>query len=417
VISKQKFVGVACALVLAATAVACSSSSKSTSSPTSSGTAAPSAAPKGAPIKVGLICSCSGAPGFSDFDVPAADAFRAWANSVNASGGINGHPVQVMYQDDASNPGTAVTAGQTLVSDHVVAITMTSNLAQAWGPAVEQASIPVVGAYSIQAPFGQSPDFYPTGQTNDTTPHAVIAVGKQAGATKFANLYCAESPVCAQSTSLFETAGKQLGVPDVYNASVSATAPNYTAQCVAAKQAGANAMFIGDASAVDDRIASDCASQGYNPIYLTEGAGFGLNQTKSPAISKNLWSQYANLPFYANTPAVQAFNTAMDKYYPGVRENDNVFTEVAIQAWASGLVLEDAIKGGGLTPTGNPTAAEITKGLESLNNDTAQGLSPPLTFAAGKAHNIDCWFTARVQNGTPSVENGGKTNCVSGATP
>lgn len=176
-------------------------------------------------------------------------------------------------------------------------------------------------------------------------------------------------------------------------------------------------MFIGDAAAVDDRIAADCNRQGYNPIYVTEGAGFGLNQTTATGIDKNLWSEYANLPFFANTPAVQAFNSAMDKYYPGVRENANLFIEDAFQAWISGKLVEDAIKAGGLTPTGNPNSAEVTKGLDSLHNDTVQGLAPPLTFVAGKPHNIDCWFTARVNNGVPSLENGGKVSCTSGATP
>ena len=44
---------------------------------------------------------------------------------------------------------------------------------------------------------------------------------------------------------LIKTAGQSVGVPVVYSASIAATAPNYTAQCVAAKQAGVSAIFIG----------------------------------------------------------------------------------------------------------------------------------------------------------------------------
>ena len=49
-------------------------------------------------IKVGFICSCSGSV-FGAFNVPAEDEYKAWASTVNASGGINGHPVQVIYKD------------------------------------------------------------------------------------------------------------------------------------------------------------------------------------------------------------------------------------------------------------------------------------------------------------------------------
>ena len=39
-------------------------------------------------------------------------------------------------------------------------------------------------------------------------------------------------------------------------------APNYTAQCLAAKQAGATAMSVGDASSIVVKVAQDCATQG-----------------------------------------------------------------------------------------------------------------------------------------------------------
>jgi hypothetical protein len=59
------------------------------------------------------------------------------------------------------------------------------------------------------------------------------------------------------------SAGKAAGVPDVYDASIGATAPSSTAQCLAAKQAACHRQHV------------RCAT----------------------------------------------FNAAMDKYYPGVREN------------------------------------------------------------------------------------------------
>lgn len=48
-------------------------------------------------------------------------------------------------------------------------------------------------------------------------------------------------------------------------------------------------------------MATDCALQGYNPIYIEEGEGFGLDLTTG-AISKNTWAEFNDLPFFANTP-------------------------------------------------------------------------------------------------------------------
>ncbi|MBO0731295.1 MAG: ABC transporter substrate-binding protein, partial [Acidimicrobiaceae bacterium] len=209
-ITRRKVLSIAGVLAAVVAVGACSSSNKSSSSaPTSGGqSSGGSTQATGAPIKVGEVCSCSGAPGFSDFSVPVQQAVKAWANSVNASGGINGHPIQLMTKDDGTNPGNSATAAQALISDHVVAIIDDTTLVQAWASAAEAAKIPVVGTYTINAPFDSSPDFYPEGQTNLTTLQAIVATAKQAGASTIGNMYCAEAPICAQSVPFMKSAGK-----------------------------------------------------------------------------------------------------------------------------------------------------------------------------------------------------------------
>jgi branched-chain amino acid transport system substrate-binding protein len=206
-------------------------------------------------------------------------------------------------------------------------------------------------------------------------------------------------------------------VPDVYNGAVSATAPNYTAQCVAAQQAHAEAALNGDADFVFKKIAADCTRQGYNPHWISSGEAYDVTMASAPGLKENSWYEGNDLPFFVNTPAVNAMNAAVNKYYPGLVNAPNIWTGGAsTEVWASGILLEDAVKAGGLGPTGTPTAAEIIKGLQSLKGDTLQGLSPPLTFTAGQPHPIDCWFTFRVQNGTPSMTNSGKPTCKQGSS-
>jgi branched-chain amino acid transport system substrate-binding protein len=405
-----------CIVAMVAAVGACSSSSKSSSSSPTSTAAGSSGQTTAAPIKVGMICSCSGAGGFGAFIAPGRDVYQAWVNTVNASGGIDGHQVQLIADDDAGTPGTALTDVQSLISDHVVAIADLSVVDAAFASAVQTANIPVVGVETPNGPFGTNPDFYPEAQTNLSAISAVIMTAKAAGATNLANIYCAESPDCAQSVPPFESTGRQLGVPVTYNAEVSATAPNYTAQCVAAKQQHMTSMFIGDASAVIARIGSDCAQQGYNPIYVTEGAGFGLVEAMAPGLKNSLWNEFPAAPFFSTIPAVQAANAAIDKYYPVVRENSNLYSETAFMAWISGALLADAIKAGELTAGATPTAAEVTTGLDSLKSDDLQGLTVPLTFTAGQPHNVSCWFTTRVQNGTPSLVNNGQVTCLNGSS-
>lgn len=406
--------GVVCVAVLGLATGACSSShTKASSNSTStSSTGAAAASPKGSPILVGEICSCSGAPGFSEFAVPTQKAITAWADSLNASGGIAGHPVKLITKDDGTNPGTSATDAEALLAAHVVAIIDNTTLDSSWGSTAAAAKIPVVSTYSVNQTDLTYPDFYPVGQTNNSTVAAVVGVAKAAGVTKLGNVYAAEAPSAAATVPLMKKDGAAAHIPDVYNASISATAPNYTAECLAAKQAGVTGLFIGDAPEVDDHVASDCAAQGFHPVYLTEGAGFDMAQASSPAIAKDLWSQMPDLPFFAKSPAVQPFNTAMDKYEPGVRENASTFIEDGFQAWISGQVLEAGIKAGGLTASATPTAAEITKGLDTFKANTVGGLAPPLTYTAGQVHQVNCYYVSHIDNGTPVVQNNGQPSCI-----
>ncbi|MBO0729691.1 MAG: ABC transporter substrate-binding protein, partial [Acidimicrobiaceae bacterium] len=273
-----------------------------------------------------------------------------------------------------------------------------------------------VGVLTPNPVFDTNPDFYAEGQTTSQVLPAILAIAKQAGAKNLGVIYCAESPQCQEAVGAVKSAGKAIGIPVVYSASISATSPNYTAQCVAAQQAHVSALAVFDVEQPNIKLGTSCSQQGYNPIYLTEGTGFSMDQGKAPGLKDTLWTQYSDLPFWDNVPPVQAMNTAVDKYYPHLRSNPLLWQEGAAQAWPSGLLLEDAIKAGGLTSGGTPSAAEIVKGLHSLHGDTLGGWAPPLTFKAGQPNPIDCYFVGRVQKGTPSVVNNGQVSCPSGAS-
>jgi branched-chain amino acid transport system substrate-binding protein len=282
-----------------------------------------------------------------------------------------------------------------------------------WASTVQAAAVPVVGIVPTENPFFQNPDFYSEGQTTNSSTYADAAVAKQAGAANIGYIYCSESVSCAETGALLKANAKRIGLPDVYSAEVAMSAPNYTAQCLAAKQAHVQSILVGDSGRILARVANDCALQGYNPIWIEEGEGQGPNLFTGAA-SKNLWADFNDIPWYANIPAVQAMNTTVDKYYPGLRNNPTTWNELAFYSWVAGYLLRDAVKAGGLTPSDTPSAAEIVKGLESLKGDTLEGMAPPLTFPAGQPHPINCWFTAKIVNGVKTVVGG--VSCENGSS-
>jgi branched-chain amino acid transport system substrate-binding protein len=409
---RKILVAVAAIVTIAATATACSSSSSSTTAtttPTASAAATSSAtgsatAAAGTPVTIGVLCSCSGAFGAS---LSAAwDVVQAWGKSVNASGGLDGHPVQFIEKDNGSVAATALTNAQAVIADKPAAIFDLDILDSVWQKAADSAGIPVIGGNFSSTMYFQDTNWYPSGQTNDSITYSVAAVAKQAGAKNLADFYCAESVQCQESVPLIAAAGKSVGVPVVYNTSIAATAPNYTAQCVAAKQAGVTAIFIGDSLSVIARVAENCNAQGYNPIYVTEGTGFTNQALTTPGLDDSLWSSFPILPYYSSASAVAAMNTALDKYAPGLTAQTGTWSEVAVQAWTGGLLFAQALTNAGVTASTAVSPSLVTTGLDKVSNETLGGFTPALNFTAGKVHPVDCWFVGRVQNGKASQVGG-----------
>src|ERR1700719_4385574 len=109
------------ALAVTLALAACGNSSKSA---TGTGTTAASgytaSAMTGSTIKVGLIASLTGPQASSSNQ--GLTVAPAWADWMNANGGIAGHPVRVCVDDDKNDPATAQADEQDLASKGVVAI-------------------------------------------------------------------------------------------------------------------------------------------------------------------------------------------------------------------------------------------------------------------------------------------------------
>ena len=372
---------------------------------------ASAAGASGAPIKIGEVCACTGPLASGVQDIPIV--YKAWVASVNASGGINGHKIDLIYEDDASNPATSVSEVHTLVqTDHVVAIADETDNDQAWATYAQQENVPVIGVTTSTEPFFLNSSFYPEGQTEDSLFYGITDAVKQAGGTKFALFYCAEAVQCQEGIAPLVAQAKTVGEDVVATLQVSASAPNYTAQCLAAKQAGATVIFTADAQTVDEKIIQDCYSQGYKPKVVIDGEVLLPSFTTTPGINQATYFTVPNFPYFVNSSAVEAMNKALDKYAPGVRKDVN-YGELPVEAWISGKMFQQAAQLGHLGANGKaPTSAELTKGLDSFNGVTLGGLSPALTFTAGKPHPVDCWYYALLKDGKYSTPLGLKPTCA-----
>jgi len=191
---------------------------------------------------------------------------------------------------------------------------------------------------------------------------------------------------------------------------VSASAPNYTAECVAAQQAGATIAFVADTQTVDEKIIQNCYAQGYKPKVVVAGASLGPSMAVSEGFNRETYFNVPNIPYFAtSSPAIKAMDSAVNKYEPAGTFSNPSFNEIAAEAWVSGKEFQAAIAAAHVS--GAPTAADVVIGLDSLHGDTLDGLAPPLAFTAGNPHPVDCWYYALLKDGKYSTPEGLKYFC------
>lgn len=408
---RSTYVGVAAALV-GATIAGCGSSKSSTptttpttgAAATSGGASTTGAAPSGTPIIIGNIGSYSGQQASSE--AGAAKVIKAWAQSVNDNGGINGHPVQLIVKDLGSNLAGGLAAAKDLIENsHAVAIVGDQDNADTtWAAYVTGKGVPVIGGLPINIPFATSPDFYPSGANIFALIYGQLQLAKAQG-TKYGFLYCAESPQCASSVPLVKGLAGVLGVTVAVSAKVAATAPDYTAVCQQLKDSGASTYEVGSGSAIVVRIAHECAAAGVTAKQVTVDGTITPSWLKEPALDGARAAE-AVVPFSdTTTEGGQAYQALLAKYIPDLGEANG---PNAMYAFVSGKMFEKAAA----AVTGDVTAQSLTDALHSLKDETFGGLTAPETFTAGKPTLVNCYFTLGVDGGKFTEPNGTQTTCV-----
>lgn len=132
------------------------------------------AAPAGEPIKIGGMYNVTG--GMSSIDAPGLNGMQLKAKEINAAGGINGQPIEIIAIDGKTDQTANTSAMAEMIDVHkVVAIggQNDSTFALAAGPLAQAAGIPFVtagatlptlpeqiGDYFFMVPFGDDTQAY-----------------------------------------------------------------------------------------------------------------------------------------------------------------------------------------------------------------------------------------------------------------
>lgn len=362
----------------------------------------------GSPVRVGVVGTLSGPAGASL--KPLADGVRVWSRAVNARGGVNGHPVEVLVADDGGDPARHRSLVQEFVEQRKVVAFLANPEALTGHGSVEyhaRVGVPVIGSEAAGQYFYESPAHFPQASHGNALAQssvlALATVAKEKGYTKTASITCVEVQVCRDAHEAGPKLAAKYGLETVYRAQASLGQPDFTAECLNAQRAGAQVVSIGMDANATRAIAQSCARQGYRPLFtFTTGIAIGAH-AQDPNLDGALVTSVVAPWTDASTPGRKEFQDAMARFAKG--------TAIAgghMLGWTSGKVFELATRD---LPE-PPTAKAVLDGLGRINGDVLADLTGPLLYSPGKpARPSVCSFAVTIAGGKFTTAMGGRRIC------
>ncbi len=379
----KKLVALFLALILALAMTACASQPSQPTTPAAS--AAPAAEAPAAeeapaevkanstdPILVGVYGPLSGDSAMVGQTL--VEGVTLAAKEINEAGGIYGRQIELITEDDAQDPATAVSAVNKLIySDNVEAIigTVNSSCTLASMEVSQNAGIPHVTPISSGAAVTlQGNPYIVRIQASDLLQAGGIAeyAITQLGAKKIACLYQSDDYGTGAMEVIVETL-KSHGMELVANEAFDAKALDMTPQLLKVKEAGADALIIYTMYQQGALISTQARQMGIECPLM---GGGGLTNAKLYELGGEAVIGLVNTQtFFADSEAVNAvsahFIEAYEAEYGKIPDSNNAMSYDSMLALAEGLKYS-------IEKTGDVDGDLVMEGMKAIKDkDMATG--------------------------------------------
>jgi branched-chain amino acid transport system substrate-binding protein len=341
-------------------------------------------------------------------------ALQAWAAATNAAGGVAGHPVRLVTADDGTDPARHRALVQELAERRGV-IAFVYNAAVFSGHAsisyLEQRKIPVVGGSGTEPWYVTSPMFFTQIIAGEVAIEATVASyarsAKAMGLTKMGLITCSDGvQVCQDTARAAPGYIKRYGLQLAYQGQASLAQPDFTANCLAARNEGAEILYLALDANSYSRFGKACAGVGYKPRYGIAQPVMLADLARDPNLQGSPGVSYTAPFFFAANPAIARFQKAMAQY-----AGKAPLTGSASLGWSAAELLGAAARR--LSPT--PTSADILEGVWSLGGDDLGGLTAPLRFKRdGPTIPPVCYWQVVVADNSYRSPDNGQRHCEHG---
>jgi ABC-type branched-subunit amino acid transport system substrate-binding protein len=384
--------------VLALSCAACGNASKA-----SGGDSSDTAAAKltGAPLRLMTVYEGKGPSSVPEISEGAIAAAKA----INARGGIDGRPVQVIRCDTKSDPNVATECGRKAVAEGVVA--MVGNITifgNRFMPLMAQHKIPSIGMEPATAADFTSPSSFPIGGGAPVQFAGLGAALAEAGAKKI--VLARQDIPAAAGVAPFVNAGLKRFHLTMRDVAVPPGAPDMSPYAAAALQGGTGGIVVTQAD--QDAVNFVQAVRQANP-----NVKIALNAPSTDKVNQALGNDADGL-IESGAVTIALKNTAEQKYEKDMKVAGYAhITGYRLPAYAAVRLIQSLAKD--MPAVTAPAVFDALRG----DTDLETGFTPPLQFTAGGVAELPrvfnpCLFTFRMQQGEQVPMTGKFENAFTG---
>ena len=346
------------------------------------GTAAPANAQE--PYRVGMSAAITGGPATTY--APMVEIFRAYISKVNDGGGVNGHPIQVIYEDDRGEPARAGTNAKKLVEQDKVTLLINTSTSATFKPAIatsKESNTPLLFGGSV-CPEEVFPPADPL--LFCTTSFAALIDSdfavrfiKESSKEKVRlGLALMDIPIARVGINAAEAVAKKLGMEIADKVAMPPTVVDFTPFASKLKDAGANWVFAWSPWPWEIGPYEALLKLGWQGNYILYG--FQPLEAAFARLNKeNLYALSGTALLGEGLPELKEIQAVAAKY--GVSRID-------LEGWVAAVAVHEALKA-----CGWPCSREKLQGAMSGLSITVKGVKGgPIRWSRDNHFRTEQWY-------------------------
>jgi branched-chain amino acid transport system substrate-binding protein len=298
---------------------------------------------------------------------PAVDAMRIYIDRVNANGGVNGHKIKLMIEDDGAKPSKAAANTKQLISQDNVVLMINASLSSTYAPVIaetKRAGVPLLFASGVCPksvyPPAEPLQFCTTGYAANYDSQAALDFIKahSKGDVKI-GFSAMAIPLSRGEIDHAEDLSKKMGMTPVDKEIIPPPTADYTPFATKLKDAGPNWVYSWAPWVTQVRTLEALRKLGWKGDYIAWGH---LEAESELARLKDgqFYTINSNAMFQDGLPIQKEIEAAAKKAsskYPA---------QTMTEGWIAGMTIEAALKGAGASAD----RAKLRDAMEGLTIET-----------------------------------------------